>query len=62
MMTKREIIFLIALGVMMFTIALLKKSTSFEMTEGLEYFLTVFIGFPFGLWVALDPERIRKGK
>lgn len=61
-MTKREIIFLTTLGVLMITIALLYQFTSFKMTEGWEVALLIFIGFPLGLWTALDPERLEKGK
>jgi cadmium resistance protein CadD (predicted permease) len=58
-MTKREIIFLITLGVLMITVSLLQQFASFEMTESWEAFLLVFIGFPLGLWVAIDPERVK---
>lgn len=50
------------MGVLMITIALLYKFTSFKMTEGWEVALLIFIGFPLGLWTALDPERLEKGK
>jgi hypothetical protein len=59
-LTRREIFFLIVLGVMVLVLVVLEKFTSFEMTEGWEVFLLVFIGFPLGLFVALDPERLKK--
>jgi hypothetical protein len=58
--TKREKIFLSVMGVLMFILALLFNFTAFEMTEGWEVFFLVFIGFPLGLMIATDPERIRK--
>ena len=62
-MTKREIILLIALGVLMFTLALLYQFTSFEMTEGWEMLLATILFFTLGPYIALDPERLkRKGK
>lgn len=59
-LTRREIFFLIDLGVMAFILVVLETFTSFEMTEGWEMFFLVFIGFPLGLFVALDPERLKK--
>jgi uncharacterized membrane protein len=59
-LTRREIFFLIVLGVMVLVLVILEKFTSFEMTEGWEVFFLVFIGFPLGLFVALDPERLKK--
>jgi hypothetical protein len=59
-LTKREKIFITALGVLMLILALLFNFTAFEMTEGWEVFFLVFIGFPLGLMIATDPERIRK--
>jgi uncharacterized membrane protein len=59
-LTRREIFFLIVLGVMAFVLVILEKFTSFEMTEGWELFFTAFIGLPLGFFVALDPERLKK--
>jgi uncharacterized membrane protein len=58
--TKREIIVLVVLGVMMFVLTLLFQFTSFETTEGWEVFFLVFIGFPLGLMIATDSERRAK--
>jgi hypothetical protein len=58
--TKRESITLVILVVFMFLIAALIQFTSFEMTEGWEYFFTVFLGFPLGFYIAIDPERIKR--
>ena len=55
--TKREKIFLAVMGVMMFVLTLLFQFTNFEMTEGWEVFLLVFVLFPLGLMIATDPER-----
>ena len=59
-LTRREIFFLIILGAMALILVLLKKIKSFEMTEGYEVFFIAFIGLPLGLFVALDPERLKK--
>lgn len=58
-LTRREIFFLIVLGAMAFLLVVLETFTSFEMTEGWEVFFLVFIGFPLGLFVAFDPERLK---
>lgn len=60
--TKREKIFLAVMGVMMFVLTLLFQFTNFEMTEGWEVFLLIFVLFPLGLMIATDPERIKKEK
>ncbi len=59
-LTRREIFFLVVLGAMTLILVLLSNFMSFEMTEGWEMFFLVFIGFPLGLFVALDPERLKK--
>lgn len=59
-MTKREKIFLIVMGVMMLILTLLFQFTSFEITEAREVAFLVFIGFPLGLLIATDPERIKR--
>lgn len=58
--TKREIIVLTTLGVFMLAITLLFEFTSFEMTEGWEMLFFAFIGFPLGLLIATDPQRIKR--
>jgi len=61
-LTKREIIVLIVLGVLIFILTLLFQFTNFEMTEGWEVFLLVFMLFPLGLMIATDQERIKMEK
>jgi hypothetical protein len=61
-LTRRQTISLIFLGAFMFILALLFQFTSFKMTEGWEVTFLVFILFPLGLYIGLDPERVRKGK
>lgn len=57
LLTKREKIALIVLGVTMIVLTILFQFTSFEMTEGWEVFLLIFIGSPLGFMIATDSER-----
>lgn len=59
-LTKREIIFLVVMGVLMLVLTILIQFTKFEITEGWEVVFLVFIGFPLGLMIATDPERIKR--
>jgi lipopolysaccharide export LptBFGC system permease protein LptF len=57
-MTKRETIFLIILGVMMFILSFFPQQT----IDNYEVPLLAVVLFPLGLMLATDPERIKKEK
>jgi hypothetical protein len=55
-LTKREKIFLIVCGILVFIFAFIPQET----LNDYEPLILIFIGFPLGLMIATDPERIRK--
>jgi hypothetical protein len=48
------------MGGLIFILTILTQLTSFEITEGWELAILIFVGFPLGLYTATDPQRINR--
>lgn len=57
MITKREKIFIVTLGVLIFILAFIPQ----DIVDNYEVLLLVVVLLPLGLMIATDPERRKKG-